>query len=1355
MSNRWQLNRVGLVNFWYYTQETFTFAEGHLLLRGTNGSGKSLTMQSLFPVLLDGDTSAYRLDSFGSRDRKMEDYLLGEKGVAKRDEGIGYLWLEVKREQREEYLTVGLGLQANRGGKLKKWYWSLENNQRIDFDFKLVEEPRKNEILPLTRAKLKNQLVGKGQLFNQRIDYQSFVNQRIFNFASLEQFDELLNLLIQIRSPKLSKDFRPSVIYGILRNSLPQLKDDELQPLAKTIQQLDAHREHVTELKKEMKELKLFAKAYDRWQGNFLGQIQTRWQQLTKVQADLQQELATLQQAYSTKEATLKNNRQQFQKNQQELEQLALVIEQLSQHEGMDLVKQGVRLAQQLQRSEELLAQLKKDLKRKEEQLTTSQTQLAAQELQEADLLHELQGLVADNQQYLPYMQLSLLDEAYSQKLFQGLTIAEQKYWLQQVTAKKDHFNQVLGSMKKLAADEEDLQGLEREIGQLQQKIDGLLREVQHWQQLRQGELEKWKQALDQWRLTAAFPLAATDYEHLLANLDTLLTAEEREEVLLAPLTDAYQRALKQKNLAMVPLENQQAANRQQISTLVEEIRSWQGQKIPEPERSQARLANRENWSPAIPYLLFYQSVDFLPAVPAALRNKLEGALHAAGILDGVISQGALSLAADLKITPQPQLFAETLSKVLKVSADVPSVLVPEVTAILDSICLGELGVDTTSGAPLIFTDGTWQLANIEGAMVPNYQASFIGLSSQERFKKEQIARLNAEKEALQQQNVTIAAQLEQLKTDMIAMDTSYQARPRGTEVFQTFIQQQTLNTQQQVFQQALTKQDEHAQVLREQIYQQRSTLTSLTAGDELILQPENYEEARRYTENYRLNLSDAFQVTLRRQHAGEFIQTLRQNVADYQEDTQAFWERQQEQQGTVASLKRQLVENKAQQQALDVAALQARLTQAITQQNHLKEDQLTLMESRSTLDIQLTTQKVAIEQATTEMTRVSFLVEHWQVLYEKEWQRSGLDQPTLVTSNGLTIKELKRLEDEVVQKFGFMADQLQRYNPQLITVTGLPLTAEVEEQLAELPYYNNHREPRFVLNRQELTVAELLALLSENQVTAQNLLQAEDDQLFRQVILESVGKYLRSRITQAEKWVQQMNELLGMRKNSSGLSLSIYWKPRPADSAADLSTVELVRLLQKPTELLAPQDQEALSRHFQEKVRFAQEQLENNEEGQSTLFQAISLVLDYRDWFDFELKFKRSNEGYPWQPLTDRRFNQFSGGEKAVAMYLPLFAAASSRYRDAGAACPQVITLDEAFAGIDEENIADLFAACQQLDFNYVMNSQALFGDYATVSSLAIYELMRPQNAPFVDVIHYHWNGAEKRLVLPEAEHE
>ena len=46
MNERWKMNRIGFVNFWLYDEEDFEFEDGKLLLRGQNGSGKSITTQS-------------------------------------------------------------------------------------------------------------------------------------------------------------------------------------------------------------------------------------------------------------------------------------------------------------------------------------------------------------------------------------------------------------------------------------------------------------------------------------------------------------------------------------------------------------------------------------------------------------------------------------------------------------------------------------------------------------------------------------------------------------------------------------------------------------------------------------------------------------------------------------------------------------------------------------------------------------------------------------------------------------------------------------------------------------------------------------------------------------------------------------------------------------------------------------------------------------------------------------------------------------------------------------------------------------------------------------------------------------
>ena len=54
MKERWKMSRIGFVNFWLYDEEDFAFNDGKLLLRGQNGSGKSITTQSFIPFVLDG-----------------------------------------------------------------------------------------------------------------------------------------------------------------------------------------------------------------------------------------------------------------------------------------------------------------------------------------------------------------------------------------------------------------------------------------------------------------------------------------------------------------------------------------------------------------------------------------------------------------------------------------------------------------------------------------------------------------------------------------------------------------------------------------------------------------------------------------------------------------------------------------------------------------------------------------------------------------------------------------------------------------------------------------------------------------------------------------------------------------------------------------------------------------------------------------------------------------------------------------------------------------------------------------------------------------------------------------------------
>ncbi|MGB4438348.1 MAG: SbcC/MukB-like Walker B domain-containing protein, partial [Sedimentibacter sp.] len=152
-------------------------------------------------------------------------------------------------------------------------------------------------------------------------------------------------------------------------------------------------------------------------------------------------------------------------------------------------------------------------------------------------------------------------------------------------------------------------------------------------------------------------------------------------------------------------------------------------------------------------------------------------------------------------------------------------------------------------------------------------------------------------------------------------------------------------------------------------------------------------------------------------------------------------------------------------------------------------------------------------------------------------------------------------------------------------------------------------------------------------------------------------------------------------------------------------------------------------------------------DKGETKSFHAtIKEILDYRGWFEFQLYYTKTNERK--KELTNNAFFTFSGGEKAMAMYVPLFSAVYARYGAARKDSPRIISLDEAFAGVDSKNIRDMFRLLVELDLSFIVNSQVLWGDYDTVPKLAIAEIIRPNNSKFVTVIRYKWNGKYREMV-------
>ena len=304
--NRFRITKIGLLNFWLYDEEEYDFYGGKLILRGTNGSGKSVTMQSFIPLILDGNKSPDRLDPFGSKERKIEDYIIGDSESFQKEEATSYLYMETYNKEENKYITIGLGFRGRKGRPVESWGFSLKDGKRIGKDFFLYKDPANK--IPLSKNELKSRLGTINEFTDTIKDYKSMVNRLLFGFPNLDTYDEFIKLLLQLRSNKLSKDYKPTNLVNVLNTVLQPLTENDLRPLSEAIEQMNKTKEQVETLEKNAKVLKDFLKIYKNYNEIILitkarnyKEINIEYKKLEETISNLEKEINIIKEKLSSK----------------------------------------------------------------------------------------------------------------------------------------------------------------------------------------------------------------------------------------------------------------------------------------------------------------------------------------------------------------------------------------------------------------------------------------------------------------------------------------------------------------------------------------------------------------------------------------------------------------------------------------------------------------------------------------------------------------------------------------------------------------------------------------------------------------------------------------------------------------------------------------------------------------------------------------------------------------------------------------------------------------------------------------------------------------------------------------------
>lgn len=155
-------------------------------------------------------------------------------------------------------------------------------------------------------------------------EYMAMVNRMIFGFETVEEYKELIDLLIQLRTPKLSKDFKPTIINEILSNSLAPLSEDDLRPMSEAIENMDNLKTNLDSLKESYQADGEIARVYEKYNQIVLYEKANAYKEAWDLERGLEKRIQVLEQEILKSEQV----HQQYEQNISSLEEEERVLKE-------------------------------------------------------------------------------------------------------------------------------------------------------------------------------------------------------------------------------------------------------------------------------------------------------------------------------------------------------------------------------------------------------------------------------------------------------------------------------------------------------------------------------------------------------------------------------------------------------------------------------------------------------------------------------------------------------------------------------------------------------------------------------------------------------------------------------------------------------------------------------------------------------------------------------------------------------------------------------------------------------------------------------------------------------------------
>ena len=1358
--HRWRLHRGGIVNIWQYAEHTFDLSGGRAIFQGTNGSGKSRTLELLLPLCLDGDLrqlGSKGFDTVSIRRLMLDEYPGGPNR-------IGYAWVELRRERpdgSEEFLTCGIGVKASKTSQSVSDSWRFLTARRVGHGLHLVGPDR----VPLGPAQLRDALGADCVLDDQA--FRAKIAAQVYGVPAA-RYGDLLHLQRTLRNPDVGLKVLEGQLEQILSDALPPLEPALIERLASSFDDLESIRENIIRLTGADKALSAFLTTYS---GYALGALRERAEQLrtardrlrslraelAKLQRQLDQhrgERDSAQQAVAdleARESRLETSAEALRSHPayaelQDLRDRERLVEGARSAAAAALETAARQRAQEDRSAESVLGTLRRlvgDGESAEQAADRANRQLAAAGLDG--------GLVPRPPEIPKAEPITTPDRVRSapepdadplEVERRAAPPVDTDRFAEQFRAAADRAAQAGTVAQRRGALTLALHQQSTELDEQQEQVTKLVQQARQAQmiateaagrrnQARQGLAEAagtWRDRVQRWRAewpaddlagqsTADDPVPEPpSAEELEADRSATRGARERTRRWARPRLTAARQAIAEVERELGELQAGARTREQELADL---------------RAGHERTPQRPSWAGAArdeeSGRAFYRLVDFAPSLSEDQRAGLEAALQAAGLLSAWVSaDGAVAGLNDLLASPATEPPGATLAELLVPAAEPDSPVPAEyVAAILHSVSIedgGELSVDTA---------GTWRAGALSGRWSKE-SAEFVGAGAREASRARRIAELEDELAELRERVGDVERRHRESTEHAEALERHLESYPDDGDLL-------TAHAKLASATEAAEDAQGHAAQAREQHAQAEQRLEAaraelVRAAGEADLPPDTQAlehahraatEAREAIESLREVVESRCLATLAdlRDLALHHDAAVADRMAAEQQAEQRCTEFA-EQAAGLAELN-EAVGGEAREIADKVAELDRERAQvreelpAARERISTAREQVVRLETQwETKNGQLGARESEATAAAEEFTAALRVPGLWAAAEVAEDAPEAPEDPEEAAELLLAAADRKTAgETAVLNRFQSLQQSLSGgYDISAGEQHGL-LTVTVTGEEGPQP------------------VADAARRVAERLAEQRGYLGERYRSIFADYLIRDLAERLRGQMSVAESLCTRMNEVLDGARSSQGVHVRLEWEPSPVLGDDIRQAIELVRTPFADRS----EDQDALLRRVFTDLIEAE-----RDSATGGYAEVLARALDYRSWFAFTVRVR--DVGPEGKPRV-RRLRQLSSGETRLISYVTLFAAAAAFYDavsvSSGDRGPlRLVLLDEAFERLDDPTIARMLGLLVDLDMDWLITWPSGWGVSPKIPKMHIYDVLRPRSGHGIACTHTTWNG-------------